>query len=91
MEIDGKVISILPEEKGQGKNGEWRKMAFVIETQAKFPKKVCITVWGDRIDEFALQQALAKVGPVSVGIDAAHVAFMFYSHGVYYNPKCGKF
>lgn len=42
-------------------------------------------------DEFALQQALAEVGPVSVGIDAAHVAFMFYSHGVYYNPKCGKF
>jgi len=56
MEVTGKVISILPEENGNGKNGIWRKQSFVIETEAKFPKKICITSWGDKIDEFAVKQ-----------------------------------
>jgi hypothetical protein len=50
MEISGKIIQILPEESGQGKNGPWKKQSFILETQEQFPKKVCITVWGDKID-----------------------------------------
>ena len=37
-----------------------------------------------------LKEAIATKGPVSVGIDAAHLSLSFYSHGVYYEPKCGK-
>ncbi|XP_015929473.1 digestive cysteine proteinase 2 [Parasteatoda tepidariorum] len=36
----------------------------------------------------ALKQAIAKKGPISVSIDAAHKGFSFYSHGVYYDPDC---
>ena len=50
MEISGKLISILPEETGEGKNGPWRKQNFILETQEQFPKKVCITTWGDKIN-----------------------------------------
>lgn len=50
MEIKGKIIQILPEETGEGKNGPWRKQNFILETQEQYPKKVCITVWGDKID-----------------------------------------
>jgi hypothetical protein len=50
MEITGKIINILPEETGQGKNGLWKKQNFILETQEQFPKKVCIAVWGDKID-----------------------------------------
>jgi len=50
MEISGKIIQILPEETGEGRNGAWRKQNFILETQDQFPKKVCITVWGDKID-----------------------------------------
>jgi len=50
MEITGKIISILPEETGQGKNGPWKKQSFIIETQEQFPKKVCIVNWGDKVD-----------------------------------------
>lgn len=50
MEITGKIINILPEETGQGKNGPWKKQSFVIETQEQFPKKVCIVNWGDKVD-----------------------------------------
>ncbi|MCF8367471.1 MAG: DUF3127 domain-containing protein [Bacteroidales bacterium] len=50
MEITGKLVQVLPEEKGEGKNGPWKKQSFILETQDQFPKKVCITVWGDKVD-----------------------------------------
>lgn len=42
-------------------------------------------------DAEALKLALYKNGPVAVSIDASHRSFVFYSHGVYYEPACGKF
>jgi len=51
MEITGKIFSILPMVTGQGKNGEWRKQEIVIETQSQYPKKACISLWGDKIDQ----------------------------------------
>ncbi|CAH2085103.1 unnamed protein product [Euphydryas editha] len=41
-------------------------------------------------DEQALKQAVATVGPVSVGVDARHASFKSYSSGVYYNKNCSK-
>ena len=41
-------------------------------------------------DAEALKLALFKNGPVAVSIDASHRSFVFYSHGVYYEPACGK-
>lgn len=41
-------------------------------------------------DEEALKLALFKNGPVAVSIDASHRSFVFYSHGVYYEPACGN-
>ncbi|XP_033113650.1 digestive cysteine proteinase 2-like isoform X2 [Anneissia japonica] len=38
----------------------------------------------------ALKSAIAKIGPISVGIDAAHKSLSYYSSGVYYEPKCGN-
>lgn len=40
--------------------------------------------------ESALTSAVAKVGPVSVGIDAMQSTFQFYKRGVYYDPNCDK-
>ncbi|XP_060702247.1 procathepsin L-like [Hemiscyllium ocellatum] len=42
-------------------------------------------------DEGALAQVVAKVGPVSVAIDATHSSFQFYHTGVYYEPSCEPF
>ncbi|XP_067862776.1 digestive cysteine proteinase 1-like [Heptranchias perlo] len=41
-------------------------------------------------DSEALKIAIFKNGPVAVGIDASHKSFVFYSNGVYYEPKCGN-
>lgn len=41
-------------------------------------------------NEKALTAAVAKVGPVSVGIDAMQSTFLYYKSGVYYDPNCNK-
>jgi hypothetical protein len=48
LEITGKLVSFLPEQTGQGKNGPWIKQEIIIETDEQFPKKVCIACWGDK-------------------------------------------
>jgi len=50
MDITAKLIEILPEQTGQGRNGTWVKISFVVETQEQYPKKICIDAWGDRVD-----------------------------------------
>lgn len=35
-----------------------------------------------------LKAAVATVGPISVSIDAAHIEFIGYGGGIFYNAKC---
>jgi len=47
----------MPLQSGQGKNGPWKKQDYILEIPSeKFPKKVCITLWGDNIDKFNLRE-----------------------------------
>lgn len=63
MELNGKIIQIMPEQSGNGRNGTWRKRDYIVETQGNYPKKVCVTVWGDKIDQFNLQSGeQVKIG-----------------------------
>lgn len=50
MNISGKVIQVFAEVKGEGKNGPWVKQDFIIETDDQYPKKVCISVWNNKIN-----------------------------------------
>lgn len=52
MELKGKVIQLLPVQTGMGKKGQWKKQEFIVETQTQYPKKVCLSTWGDKIDQF---------------------------------------
>ncbi len=36
---------------GFSKNGQWRKQDIIVETDGQYPKKICISIWGDKIDE----------------------------------------
>ena len=56
IQITGKVTQILDEQSGTSKNGPWRKQEFILETEDRYPKPVCIIQWGDDIDSFGIQQ-----------------------------------
>ncbi|MFO7869119.1 MAG: DUF3127 domain-containing protein [Bacteroidales bacterium] len=56
MELFGKIIEVLPLQTGEGRNGPWKKQDFIIETSGQYPKKVCISMWGDKIDNATIQQ-----------------------------------
>jgi hypothetical protein len=65
LEISGKIVEILEVKSGQSAHGEWRKQEYVLETEAQYPKKVCFMAWGDKIDQFNIQQGET----VAVSID----------------------
>ena len=56
MEITGKIIKILPLQTGTGKNGTWKKQEFILETAAQISRKICFSIWGDKIDQFNLNE-----------------------------------
>jgi len=68
MDLKGKVIQILPIQTGMGKRGQWKKQEFVIETQSQYPKKVCLSLWGDKIDQYNL--AVGETVNVSVDLES---------------------
>ena len=50
MDVKGKVIQLLPVQSGVSKAGkDWSKQEFVIETEEQFPKKICFTLFGDKL------------------------------------------
>lgn len=56
LKITGTVTRILEEQSGEGRNGPWRKQDFVLETPGQYPKPVCITQWGEKIEEFGVRE-----------------------------------
>jgi hypothetical protein len=50
MEIKGRLVKVLPVQTGQGRNGEWKRQEFVIELEGTYPRKVCISAWGDKVN-----------------------------------------
>ena len=67
MEIKGKIVQVLPTQTINGKNGANHKQEFILETGGQYPKKVCISLWGEqKINKYDLEVGLV----ISVYIDA---------------------
>lgn len=56
MEIQGKIIVVLPERSGTSQRGnQWRSVTYVLETQEHYPKKLAFDVTNDKIDQLNIQ------------------------------------
>ena len=67
LEVTGRLIQILPEQTGTGKNGLWKKQDIIIETNEQFPKKISLSLWGDKVDQaqgYQVGQVLKVVASV---------------------------
>ena len=54
MQLTAKLVQLLPLQTGSGKNGQWKKQDVIVETEGQYPKKICISIWGDKINESQL-------------------------------------
>lgn len=77
MEIKGKIIECLPVKSGQSSNGEWRKQEYVLETASQYPKKVCFMVWGEKVEQFAIQQG--ETVEVSIDLESREYNGRWYT------------
>ena len=69
MELQGKIIAVLPAREGTSARGPWKSQEYVIETHDQYPKKMVFNVFGaDRIDQFAIKTGEEII--VSFDIDA---------------------
>ena len=56
MELQGKIIVVLPERSGVSQRGnQWRSISYVLETQEQYPKKLAFDVTNDKIDQLNIQ------------------------------------
>ena len=56
MQLTAKLVQVLPLQTGSGKNGQWKKQDIIVETEGQYPKKVCVSIWGDKINESQLKE-----------------------------------
>ena len=69
MELQGRIIAVLPPKTGTSTRGEWKVQEYVVETHDAYPKKMVFSVFGDdRISRFNIQ--LGQEVTVSFDIDA---------------------
>lgn len=54
LDVSGKLIAKTTQQTGEGRNGTWVKQEFIMELDgsSQYPRKLCLTAWGDRIREF---------------------------------------
>lgn len=50
MQITATVVQLMDVVTGHSAKGEWKKQEMVVETKEQYPKKVCLTLWGDKVD-----------------------------------------
>lgn len=51
FETKGKIVKILEPQTGTSKNGEWKKQDIVVETAEAYPKKICFSLWNDKLSQ----------------------------------------
>ena len=57
MEVTGKIIKKLPVMSGTSKSGNpWSKQEYVLETQEAYPKKIFFSFFGDRANQYPLEE-----------------------------------
>lgn len=81
MEIQGKIIAVLPLQKGISKNNgmEWHSQEYVIETQEQYPHKCCFRLFGkEKISQFNIN--IGEVLCISFDIDAHEYNGRWYNN-----------
>ena len=78
LTISGRIALILPLQQGTSKAGNpWKKQGYILETGGQYPKKVCFSLFGDKVDQFPLQ--VGQDVTVSIGIESREFNARWYT------------
>lgn len=89
MELQGKIIAVIPAKSGssQRTGNTWMSQQYVMEVPGMYPKRMVFEVFGeDRIKNFALKQGEEDV-TVSFEIDAHEYNGRWFNEVRAYNVK----
>lgn len=78
LEVTGKLVAKLNQQTGQGRNGAWVKQEFILETMEQYPKKICLSAWGDKIRDFESLNIGEQV-KVSINIESREFNGRWYT------------
>lgn len=71
MEVQVKIITVYPEKSGTSSSGNaWRSLTFIGETLDQYPKKICFSMFTDKITQYAHLLTIGSVLNVSFDISA---------------------
>lgn len=79
MEIRGRIIQKLTPQSGTSAAGRaWQKQEYILETFDQFPRKVCFTLFGDKVTQMGPQfdNAMTSQMDVTVSIDIESRSFV---------------
>lgn len=83
--VKGKLIRILNVDSGVARSGNpWKKQEFVVETHDQFPRKICFTLFNDKV---SLLSGLAEGNELEVSFD---VESREYNNRWYHNLNAWK-
>lgn len=78
LDITGKIVQLMPVQSGTSARGGWSKQEIIIETEEQYPKKVCISLWGDKVKDIEGVQP-GEVITVSVNIESREFNGRWYT------------
>ncbi|MDR0559056.1 MAG: DUF3127 domain-containing protein [Prevotellaceae bacterium] len=65
LEVTGRLIQLLDLQSGTSARGDWKKQDFILETDEQYPRKISISLWGDRVNDI---RAFSMGDLITVGI-----------------------
>ncbi|MDR2292761.1 MAG: DUF3127 domain-containing protein [Prevotellaceae bacterium] len=78
LDIVGKLIQKLDIRSGESARGSWSVQDAVIETIEQYPKKICISFWGDKIGDLEKIKPGDKV-TISVNLESREAGGRWYT------------
>ena len=85
MEITGRLIKILPENRGESARGPWVRGGFVIETEGEYPRQVAFDCFGE--ERVAMINNTPMNSPVIVSFNPESREF---NEKWYTNLRCSR-
>jgi hypothetical protein len=79
LDIVGKIVQVLDLQTGTSARGDWKKQEFILETEEQYPRKICISLWGDRIADITGIQLGRELITVSVALESREFNGRWYT------------